>query len=207
MRFSVLALDYDGTIARDGQMDSDVRSAIDEVRSRGIAVVLVTGRILSELKRVAGDLDFADAIVAENGATVAFPDGSSRLIGQPPPSIFGEELRRHGVQFTAGQCVVETDAAVAPQVLAVIRELELPLVLMFNHGRLMVLPQAISKGIGLREALTMLRLSPHNAIAIGDAENDHDLLAACEFGVAASWGSKALQATADDVLREMVQAP
>ena len=64
----------------------------------------------------------------------------------------------------------------------------------------MVLPQAISKGIGLREALTMLRLSPHNAIAIGDAENDHDLLAVCEFGVAVGWGSKALQASADEVL-------
>ena len=118
-----------------------------------------------------------DAIVAENGAIVAFPNGNSRLIGQPPPPVFLEELRHHGIQFTAGQCVVETDAALATtDVWAVIQQLELPLVLMFNHGRLMVLPQAISKGIGLREALTMLRLSPHNAIAIGDAENDHDLL-------------------------------
>jgi hydroxymethylpyrimidine pyrophosphatase-like HAD family hydrolase len=201
MRFSVLALDYDGTIARDGQMDSDVRSAIDELRSRGIAVVVVTGRILSDLKRVAGDLDFADFIVAENGAVLAFPDGNSRLIAQPPPLIFLEELRRRDIDFTAGQCVVETDAAAAQHLLSVIRSLELPLVLIFNRGRLMILPQAISKGVGLRDALTILRLSSHNAIAIGDAENDHDLLAACEFGVAVSWGSKALQATADDVLQ------
>ena len=55
MKFSVLALDYDGTIARDGQIDPDVRRAINEVRSRGIAVVVVTGRILSDLRRVAGD--------------------------------------------------------------------------------------------------------------------------------------------------------
>jgi hypothetical protein len=82
----------------------------------------------------------------------------------------------------------------------VIRELELPLTLVFNQGHLMMLPQAISKGTGLREALTMMRLSPHNAIAIGDAENDHDLLAVCEFGVAVGWGSKVLQACADEVL-------
>ncbi len=200
MKFSVLALDYDGTIARDGQIDPDARRAINEVRSRGIAVVVVTGRILSDLRRVAEGLDFVDAIVAENGAVLAFPNGNSRLIGQPPPPVFLEELRRHGIQFTAGQCVVETDAAIAQQILSVIQCLELPLVLMFNHGRLMVLPQAVSKGIGLREALTMLHLSPHNAIAIGDAENDHDLLGVCEFGVAVSWGSKALQAAADDVL-------
>ena len=196
----MLALDYDGTIARDGALDLDVKSAIGEARSRGISVILVTGRILSDLRRVVGNLDFVDAVVAENGAVLLFPDGNSRLIGQPPPAIFVEELRRRGVDFTAGQCVVETDALVAPQILSIIRDLELPLVLVFNRGRLMVLPQAISKGMGLREALTMLRLSAHNAIAIGDAENDHDLLAMSEFGVAVAWGSKALQAKADDVL-------
>src|ERR1035437_7805977 len=200
MKFSALALDYDGTIARDGCLDSDVRSAIGEVRAHGIAVVLVTGRILSELRKVAGALDFVDAVVAENGAVLSLSGGDSRLIGHPVLPICLEELSRRGIGFTAGQCVVEADASAAPQMLTVIRDLELPLVLLFNRGRLMVLPQAISKGIGLREALTMLRISPHNAIAIGDAENDHDLLAICEFGVAVGWGSQALQANADDIL-------
>jgi hypothetical protein len=122
------------------------------------------------------------------------------LIGHPVQPIFLEELRRRGIEFKAGQCVVETDATWAPQVLAVIRELELPLTLVFNRGRLMMLPQSTGKGAGLREALTMLRLSPHNAIAIGDAENDHDLLAVSEFGVAVGWGSRMLQASADEVL-------
>jgi hydroxymethylpyrimidine pyrophosphatase-like HAD family hydrolase len=46
----------------------------------------------------------------------------------------------------------------------------------FNRSRLMVLPQSVSKATCLREALTTLRLSAHNAIGIGDAENDHALL-------------------------------
>ena len=50
MKFRVLALHYDGTIARDGRLDPDVRAAISELRARGIAVVIATGRILSELK-------------------------------------------------------------------------------------------------------------------------------------------------------------
>jgi hypothetical protein len=41
-------------------------------------------------------------------------------------------------------------------------------VLLFNRSRLMVLPQAMSKGTGLRAALNELRLSAHNAIATGD---------------------------------------
>jgi len=81
MRFSVLALDYDGTIARDEALDPDVRLAITEARACGIVVVLVTGRVLSDLVRVAGDLQFADAIVAENGAVLALPNGHSRMLG------------------------------------------------------------------------------------------------------------------------------
>lgn len=64
----------------------------------------------------------------------------------------------------------------------------------------MVLPQTVSKATGIRMALDMLRLSPHNTMAIGDAENDHELLRACEFGVAVGWGSDALKTAADHVL-------
>jgi hydroxymethylpyrimidine pyrophosphatase-like HAD family hydrolase len=201
VRFSVLALDYDGTIARDGALDPNVRQAIAEARARGIIVVLVTGRILSDLMRAAGDLQFADAVVAENGAVLAFPNGQLRLLGQLPPPVFIQELRKRGMEVTVGQCIVEAEADLGQRILEVIRSLELPLVLLFNRGRLMVLPQAISKATGLHEALRTLRLSSHNTIAIGDGENDHDLLAACELGVAVSWGSQALQNVADEVMR------
>jgi hydroxymethylpyrimidine pyrophosphatase-like HAD family hydrolase len=201
MKFSVLALDYDGTIARDGVLDPDVKDAIMEARARGIVAVLVTGRILSDLKQVSGGVDFVDAIVAENGAVLEFHNGHSILIGQPPPQVFLDELRRRGVEFKTGQCVVEMDAGSAQKVLEAIEQLELPLVLLFNHSRLMVLPQSISKGTGLRESLQAFRLSVHNAIAIGDAENDHDLLDTCEVGVAVSWGSPTLQKIADEILQ------
>jgi hydroxymethylpyrimidine pyrophosphatase-like HAD family hydrolase len=200
MKFCVLALDYDGTIARDGVLDPDVKAAILEARARGIVVVIVSGRILSDLRQAAGDLPFVDAVVAENGAVLALPNGQTKLIGSLPPQIFLNELRRRGIESRSGQCIVEADAASAPQILEVIRQLELPLVLLFNRSRVMVLPQGISKGTGLREALNTLRLSVHNAIAIGDAENDHDLLAACEIGVAVSWGSAALQKEADEIV-------
>jgi hydroxymethylpyrimidine pyrophosphatase-like HAD family hydrolase len=78
MKFGVLALDYDGTITRDGALDPDVKAAIMEARGRGIVVVLVTGRILSELRQAAGDVEFVDAVVAENGAVLAFPNGQTR---------------------------------------------------------------------------------------------------------------------------------
>jgi hypothetical protein len=114
MKFGVLALDNDGTIAQDGVLCPDVKIAIAEARARGIVVILVTGRILSDLRGAAGDLKFVDAVVAENGAVLTFPNGEPRIVGHPPPQIFFDELRRRGVVFKPGQCVVEADASTAP---------------------------------------------------------------------------------------------
>jgi 3-deoxy-D-manno-octulosonate 8-phosphate phosphatase KdsC-like HAD superfamily phosphatase len=202
MRLRALALDYDGTIAHDGVPNPEVRAAIAEARARGVVVLIVTGRILSELRDLTGDLRFVDAVVAENGAVLAFPAaGRTNVLGEPPPAAFVEALRRRGVEVGQGECVVEAPASAAMDALALVRELELPLVPIFNRDRLMVLPRGISKATGLRQALGTLRLSPHNAIGIGDAENDHELLRACEVGVAVAWGSEALKARADHVLQ------
>ena len=85
MKLSVLALDYDGTIANGDTLHASVREAIAAARARGILVVLVTGRILDALRRVAGDLHFVDGVIAENGAVVHFPDSGhlrARCVGR-----------------------------------------------------------------------------------------------------------------------------
>jgi hydroxymethylpyrimidine pyrophosphatase-like HAD family hydrolase len=200
LKFGVLALDYDGTVAERGRLDADVRTAIEEVRDHGIVVVLVTGRILDDLRQIAGDLSFADAVVAENGAILAFPGSSARLLSRAASPVLVRALRDAGISFKSGRCVVEASADDAPRVLALVRSLELPLALAFNRGRLMVLHHGVCKSAGLREALRTFRLSLRNTLAIGDAENDHDLLETCELGVAVEWGSRALVEIADDVV-------
>lgn len=201
MKLCVLALDYDGTTAVNDTMNPDVRDAIAEARSRKIAVALVTGRRLADLQRVAGDLHFVDAVVAENGAVLHLPgSGYSSTLAPPPSEILVQELIARGVPHARGACLVEAAAEHAHQVLDAIRSRELPLAILFNRSRLMVLPQAISKATGLRETLTILRLSLRSAMGVGDAENDHELLRACEVGVAVGWGSPSLRAVADDIV-------
>jgi hydroxymethylpyrimidine pyrophosphatase-like HAD family hydrolase len=201
VKLSVIALDYDGTIARNDTLDPPMREAIAIARTRGIVVLLVTGRILEDLRHVAGDLHFVDGVIAENGAVIHFPDsGHTSALAPPVPSGFVAELARRGIPFRAGQCLVDADANEAPRLIETIRTLELPLVLIFNAGRVMVLPQGISKATGLHAALDTLRLSARNTLAIGDRENDHELLRLAEVGVAVEWGSPALRAVADVVL-------
>ncbi len=201
MKLFTLALDYDGTIARDDRLDPSVREAIADARTRGVAVLIVTGRILAELRRVVGELHFVDGVIAENGAVLHFPEsGHTSVLAPPVPRSFVDELSRRGIPFRAGETLVDAAAEDAPRILEVIRALELPLVLIFNKTRVMVLPQGVSKGTGLQQALGTLRLSARNTLAIGDAENDHELLRLAEVGVAVPWGSASLREAADHTL-------
>ena len=202
MKLSVLALDYDGTFTRDDRPHAGVLAAVADARRRHVTVLLVTGRILHDLRRVAGDLRFVDAVIAENGAVLHFPgSGHTTLLAPPIPSAFVQRLGELGIPFSAGQCLVDADASSADRILQVIRELELPIVLSFNRSRVMALAQGVSKATGLAAALAVLRASPRNTLAVGDAENDHELLRFAEVGAAVEWGSRSLQAAADFVIK------
>ncbi|HEX6737314.1 MAG TPA: HAD hydrolase family protein, partial [Vicinamibacteria bacterium] len=69
----------------------------------------------------------------------------------------------------------------------------------FNKGSVMILPSGINKGSGLAAALREMNLSYHNVVGVGDAENDHALLAACECGVAVANAVPMLKERADHV--------
>ena len=108
MKLFALALDYDGTIAVNDALDPLVRDAIAAARTSGIAVLLVTGRILDELRRVAGDLHFVDAVIAENGAVLHFPesDHTTRLAPEVP-AAFAAALGQQAIAFRAGHSLFD----------------------------------------------------------------------------------------------------
>ena len=201
MKLSVLALDYDGTITRDDRPHASVLSALADARRRNVTVILATGRNLDDLRRVAGDLRFVDCVVAENGAVIHFPGtGHTTVLAPLISQAFVSRLKELNIPFGTGQCLVDADARSAHRILDVIRELELPIVLSFNRSRVMALAQGVSKATGLGAALDILRASPRNTVAVGDAENDHELLRFAEVGAAVAWGSASLQAAADLVI-------
>ena len=114
MKLSVLALDYDGTFTRDDRPNASVLAAVADARRRNVTVILVTGRILDDLRRVAGDLRFVDGVVAENGAVIHFPGtGHTTILAPPVPQAFVARLEELAIPFRAGQCLVDADASSA----------------------------------------------------------------------------------------------
>lgn len=201
-RFRAVALDYDGTLATGARPDADVLAALADVRAAGTAVVLVTGRILAELRHVFPDVDaHVDVVVAENGTVVSGRGGHRRLV-TPVPAVLEDALNRRGVPVRGGEVLLACDGVHGDVVFDEIHRLGLDCQVLHNRAALMILPAGTSKGLGLRAALGDLGISPHDAIGVGDAENDHALLDTCEVGVAVADAVASLRERADVVLDE-----
>jgi hydroxymethylpyrimidine pyrophosphatase-like HAD family hydrolase len=203
MRYQALAVDYDGTLARDGHVDDTTRAALRRLKASGRRLLLVTGRTLANLACVFDDLALFDLLVVENGAVLHDPAAcASAVLCEPPPAGFVAELARWGIEDVAvGQAIVAMPASCASIVLEVIRECGLPLHVVFNRDALMVLPADVHKGTGLSVALARLGVHPAHAVAIGDAENDHPMLALCGYGAAVANALPVLKARAQVVTR------
>lgn len=198
--FRAVALDYDGTLATEGHVAPGVGAALAKARRDGLRLVLVTGRILEELRAVFPDVDSCfDAIVGENGAVLS-TGGCHRVLVEPVDAALDEELGRRGIAHRRGEVLVGCAAADEHGVLSAVRRLGLELQLVRNRSELMIVPPGITKGTGLLAALATLGLSHHNTVAVGDGENDHSLLHAAEMGVAVADAVPSLKEQADLVL-------
>jgi hypothetical protein len=203
MRYHALATDYDGTLARNGQVAPHVLQALNRLKASGRKLILVTGRELGELKVVFPALALFDRVVAENGALLYRPaTREEKPLAPPPPPTFIEALRKKGVSpLSVGKVIVATWEPHQHAVLETIRELGLEWQVIFNKGAVMVLPSGINKAHGLASALEELGLSPHNVVAIGDAENDNTLLQVAECAVAVANALPHLKEVADWVTK------
>lgn len=201
MRYLALACDYDGTLANRGRVDDATTDALRCLLASGRKLVLVTGRVLPELQECFPHLDLFTWVVGENGALLYNPSTrETRTLVDPPPARFVETLTRRGVApLSVGHVIVATWHPHENVVLETIRDLGLELQVIFNKDAVMVLPAGVNKASGLGAALKEMGLSPHNVVAVGDAENDHALLAMCEVGAAVDNALPALKEVADIV--------
>jgi HAD superfamily hydrolase (TIGR01484 family) len=203
MRYFCLTCDYDGTIAHDGRVSASTIEALKRVSASGRKLVLATGRELPDLLRVFPEAVIFDRIVAENGALLYRPAShEKKLLADAPAREFVDALTGLGIQpLSVGECIVATWHPNESKVLEVIHKLGLELQIVFNKGAVMILPPGINKKSGLQAVLEELQLSRHNAVGVGDAENDHAFLAICECGVAVANALPALKERADFVTR------
>ena len=203
MRYEAIALDYDGTLAKDGKVDAATVAGLERARAAGRRLIMVTGREIDSLYRTFDRLDLFERVVAENGGLLYRPsDGKHTPLAHAPPPVFVETLKARGVApISVGEVIVATWEPHEVTVLRTIRDLGLEREVIFNKGAVMVLPSGVNKGTGLRACLADLGLSEAAVVGVGDAENDHSFLNLCGASAAVANALPALKARANLVTR------
>jgi HAD superfamily hydrolase (TIGR01484 family) len=196
MRYLTLVADYDGTLAADDRISAETEQALERLRASGRRAVIVTGRRLEDLLAVCTCSKLFDLIVAENGAVVYEPaTRKETVLGNPPSKALLKALRARAVApLEIGEVIVATNESQRAAVQDVVWDLGLEAQVIGNRSAVMLLPAGINKATGLNHALRKLGLSRHEAVGIGDAENDHSFLDACECAVAVANATDSLKA-------------
>jgi HAD superfamily hydrolase (TIGR01484 family) len=197
-----LAADFDGTLAHHGAVEPGTLQALEQLKSTGRRLVLVTGREVSDLRRVFPELHLFDRVVAENGGVILDPaTGREDAIAPAPPAALVQKLMERQVEpISVGRTIVATWHPHETAVLSAIEELGLELHIIFNKGAVMILPAGVTKATGLKVALEELDLSALNVVAVGDAENDHAFLKACGCSAAVANALPSVKEACDIVL-------
>jgi hypothetical protein len=199
--FKALACDFDGTLAFEDRIDPGVKVALQQARSAGVRLILVTGRTFFELTRVCDCLELFDAVVAENGAVIYYPGSAMiRDLGPAVPSRLLAEFDRRGLYYQVGRVIVGVARADEKAVREALGVAGVSGDLIVNRAALMLLPPGVSKGSGVAQVLHVMELSPHDVLALGDAENDLSLFEACGFSACPGDSVPSVRDRADWVL-------
>lgn len=202
MHRRVLAFDFDGTLAEDGVVPSEIVTALQQLHASGYVLFLVTGRLTESVSL--GELgELFTGIAWENGAVLYDCANQETVLpfGQLNRSLV-DALIAKGVPLEHGQAIVSTWAPHNETVWQVINEWGGDAAVINNKGAVMILPAGAAKGSGLQRLLTICGFSPRNLVSFGDAENDLSLLSLGEYGVAVADAVPSLKAIADLVAKQ-----
>ncbi|MBD1913660.1 HAD family hydrolase [Leptolyngbya sp. FACHB-8] len=220
MTYSVLASDYDGTLALHGAVDEATVRSLYRWREAGRKLVLITGREFEDTLQICSFIDAFDWVVTENGAMLYHPaTQTEKPLTQGPPQEFVEALRDR--VYTAartntaplseemqrlkkayplvgqGRIIVSTWEPHSVEARSLIEEMGLDLQIILNKGAVMMLPTGIDKASGLAAAAQELEVELTEIVGVGDAENDLPFLNVCGYAVAVANALPEVQSQVD----------
>ncbi len=196
----VIASDYDRTLTGlDLNLSSETISAIDRASKEGIGIVIVSGRGLRFMTRISQLFERVDALVAENGAVVAY-DGEIRRLSHRTGQVIADGLIERNVHFIKGEVISYIEKGYLQEAERAVEEMKDYAKLVKNIDSGMVLPADVDKDRGLLVALQLMGRKVERTLVVGDGENDISLFRLGTVKVALRNSVPQLKERADVVL-------
>lgn len=193
----VLAFDFDGTLALNGDVPPEVETALEQCRASGHVLFLVTGRRYETVSL--GHLaELFSGIVWENGAVLSHTASGETYLpfGQLDARLL-KAIEEAGIPFEQGLAIAATWTPHDQALWRILSSHGSSTSIEYNKSAVMVLPPGATKGTGLERLLALCGLSPRNLAAFGDAENDLSMLTLAEVSVAVADAVPAVIETSD----------
>lgn len=193
----VMAFDFDGTLAVNGNVPAEVETALEQCRDSGHVLFLVTGRRYETV--TLGSLgDLFAGIVWENGAVLTHTASGEVYLpfGQLDARLL-KAIDEAGIPFERGLAIAATWTPHDQALWGILSSHGGSTSIEYNKSAVMVLPPGATKGTGLERLLALCGLSPRNLAAFGDAENDLSMLTLAEVSVAVADAVPAVIETSD----------
>lgn len=203
-----LVCDIDGTLT-DENRRINLR-AIETIRlliDQGIPVVLASGNTLCFLDALARMIGTNGAVIGENGGVFQTGfDGTPQIVGDRSVCLaafdrLSAHFLRQGVRLIPYSMTLRyADVAFARTVPAdEVRSVvsDLPVRVIDTGFAIHLQSPGISKGTALAELAPFLSLSPLEFLAVGDSDNDLELLECAGYSITMANGSERLKKIAD----------
>ncbi len=179
-------------------------SLFKEMKTLNIDLFLASGRSIHYIKKLCSKFNAWRAAIAENGAVIYFPSTLKTITLNTAHMAKAKKIIR-GLNLP-GSIIGKVIASIRAEDEILVREKLGDLVnkvgFFRNVDEVMILPQGVDKGLGVRLAMQYLNLNLEKTIVIGDGENDVDMFLNPGFKVALANAHPKLKELANQVTTE-----
>ena len=192
-------VDIDGTLT-DKKRAINCR-AVEALRKLKIPVVLATGNISCFARAVAKIIGVSDIVIAENGGVVRFSyDGEDTILGDKSKCLRALEiLKKHfkvellDNEYRKAEVCLRRNFPIEEARKILPKDVRIVDTGFAYH----IIDANVSKGRALKFIADKLGLSVEDFVAIGDSENDVEMLEVVGFGIAVANAHEKLKEVAD----------
>jgi hypothetical protein len=192
MRIRAVAIDIDGTITDERRrLSLEAMALLRELEARGVRVILATGNILCVAEAAQTFIGTTGGVIAENGGVIKDPAlGVERYLGDVVEvrRAFNHLAARRRVKPVPYSGLRKTEVALLREGITVaeVRQLlrNFDVEVVDTKFAIHIKSPEVSKGRALEELLKLRGLKMKEVVAIGDSENDREMLERAGYAIA-----------------------
>ncbi len=207
LKLSCIVLDFDRTLVdpSDPRLDEKLKESLIRLKSRNIKFILASGRSLDFMLDFKAKNPIWDAIVAENGAIIYFPETRNTIrINEVDGKRICRVFSNANFPVTLRDSTVSVKRRYERGIRRILDSEGLEANLERNVDRIMVLPRNVNKKAGIRIALEELGIEPKSCAFFGDSENDISMFTFPGLTVATKNAHPELKKQADEILKSAI---